>query len=81
MWDKDPLQPYEFCRSTQGLSNGIGDIGTLQCETGNTECFIPSHIPDAKEEGIEASYKDGVLHVTIPKSERTKQKKIPVKMN
>jgi len=36
---------------------------------------------DVKEEGIEAVYKDGVLRVTIPKSERAKQKKIPVKMN
>ena len=36
---------------------------------------------DVKEEGIGASYKDGVLRVNIPKSERAKQKKIPVKMN
>jgi HSP20 family protein len=36
---------------------------------------------DVKESGIEAVYKDGVLRVTIPKSERAKQKKIPVKMN
>ncbi|MGO9020003.1 MAG: Hsp20/alpha crystallin family protein [Syntrophobacteraceae bacterium] len=36
---------------------------------------------DVKEEGIEASYKGGVLRVNIPKSERAKQKKIPVKMN
>ena len=38
--------------------------------------MLPS---DVKEEGIEASYKDGVLNVTIPKSARTKQKKIQVK--
>jgi len=36
---------------------------------------------DVKEDGIEASYKGGVLRVNIPKSERAKQKKIPVKMN
>jgi len=36
---------------------------------------------DVKEDGIEAAYKDGVLRVTIPKSERAKQKKIHVKMN
>ncbi|MFZ0929005.1 MAG: Hsp20/alpha crystallin family protein [Syntrophobacteraceae bacterium] len=36
---------------------------------------------DVKEEGIEASCKGGVLRVNIPKSERAKQKKIPVKMN
>ena len=40
--------------------------------------MLPS---DVKEDGIEASYKDGVLRVTIPKSERAKQKKIQVKMN
>ncbi len=34
---------------------------------------------DVKEEGIEASYKDGVLRVTIPKSEAGRQKKIEVK--
>ncbi len=32
-----------------------------------------------REEGIEASYKDGVLQVNIPKSETTRQKKIEVK--
>ena len=36
---------------------------------------------DVKEDGIEASYKGGVLRVNIPQSERAKQKKIPVKMN
>ncbi len=36
---------------------------------------------DVKEDGIEASYKEGVLRVNIPKSERAKQKKIPIKMN
>jgi len=36
---------------------------------------------DVKEEGIEAAYRDGVLRVTIPKSDRAKQRKIPVKMN
>ena len=40
--------------------------------------MLPS---DVKEDGIEAAYKDGVLRVTIPKSERAKQKKIQVKMN
>jgi HSP20 family protein len=40
--------------------------------------MLPS---DVKEDGIEASYKDGVLRVNIPKSERARQKKIPVKMN
>jgi HSP20 family protein len=40
--------------------------------------MLPS---DVKEDGIEASYKGGVLRVNIPKSERAKQKKIPVKMN
>jgi HSP20 family protein len=34
---------------------------------------------DVKEDGIEATYKDGVLHVNIPKSETAKQKKIEVK--
>lgn len=34
---------------------------------------------DVREEGIEAEYKDGVLRVTIPKSETTRQKKIEVK--
>lgn len=43
----------------------------------NRSFMLPS---DVKEEGIEASYKNGVLRVTIPKSERVKQKKIPVKM-
>ncbi len=36
---------------------------------------------DVREDGIEASYKDGVLHLDIPKSEPAKQKKISVKMN
>jgi HSP20 family protein len=40
--------------------------------------MLPS---DVKEEGIDANYKDGVLTVSIPKTERTKQKKIKVKMN
>jgi len=40
--------------------------------------MLPS---DVKEDGIEAVYKDGVLRVTIPKSERAKQKKINVKMS
>jgi HSP20 family protein len=34
---------------------------------------------DVKEEGIDASYKDGVLTVTFPKTERARQKKIQVK--
>lgn len=38
--------------------------------------MLPS---DVEEDGIEASYKDGVLNVTIPKSARAKQKKIQVK--
>jgi HSP20 family protein len=36
---------------------------------------------DVKEEGIEANYKDGVLTVTFPKTERARQKKIQVKPN
>jgi len=36
---------------------------------------------DVKEEGIEASYRAGVLRVNIPKSQRAKQKKIEVKMH
>lgn len=40
--------------------------------------MLPS---DVKEDGIEASFRDGVLRVTIPKSEHAKQRKIPVKMN
>jgi HSP20 family protein len=40
--------------------------------------MLPS---DVKEEGIDANYKDGVLTVTIPKTEHAKQKKIKVKMN
>jgi HSP20 family protein len=36
---------------------------------------------DVREDGTEASYKDGVLRVNIPKSEPAKQKKISVKMN
>jgi len=40
--------------------------------------MLPS---DVKEDGIEASYRDGVLRVSIPKSQRAKQKKITVKMN
>ncbi len=34
---------------------------------------------DVKEEGIEATYKDGVLQVTVPKSETIQRKKIEVK--
>jgi HSP20 family protein len=34
---------------------------------------------DVKEEGIEATYKDGVLEVKIPMAETAKQKKIEVK--
>lgn len=34
---------------------------------------------DVKEEGIEATYKDGVLQVNIPKSETARSKKIEVK--
>ncbi len=36
---------------------------------------------DVKEDGIEASYKDGVLRVNIPKSQRARQKKIEIKTN
>jgi HSP20 family molecular chaperone IbpA len=35
--------------------------------------MLPS---DVREDGTEAAYKDGVLSVTIPKSERVKEKKI-----
>ncbi len=34
---------------------------------------------DVKEEGIEATFKDGVLTVSIPKAERARQKRIEVK--
>jgi len=37
---------------------------------------LPSEV---KEEGIEATYKDGVLRLTIPKVESAKRKKIEVK--
>jgi len=34
---------------------------------------------DVREEGIEATYKDGVLQVRIPKTERAEKKRIEVK--
>ncbi|SMC23925.1 HSP20 family protein [Desulfacinum hydrothermale DSM 13146] len=34
---------------------------------------------DVKSEGVEAVYRDGVLRIEIPKSERSRQKKIAVK--
>jgi len=57
-----------------------GRYYTMEREFGSfsRSFMLPS---DVKEDGIEASYKDGVLRVNIPKSERAKQKKIPVKMN
>jgi HSP20 family protein len=53
---------------------------TVEREFGS---FIRSFMmpADVKEDGIEASYRDGVLRVSIPKSQRAKQKKITVKMN
>ncbi|HYA40645.1 MAG TPA: Hsp20/alpha crystallin family protein [Syntrophobacteraceae bacterium] len=44
----------------------------------NRSFMLPA---DVKEEGIEAAYRDGVLRVTIPKSDHAKQRKIHVKMN
>jgi HSP20 family protein len=36
--------------------------------------------PDVKPEQIAAEYKDGVLRITVPKSEATQPKKIPIKV-
>ena len=59
------------------------DRGELMPEERQFGSFSRSFMlpADVKEDGIEASYKGGVLRVNIPKSERAKQKKIPVKMN
>jgi HSP20 family protein len=50
----------------------------IGCQYGRFEEVVPLEVP-VKADQVQANYKDGVLHLTVPKDESVQPKKIEVK--
>jgi len=58
------------------FSFGRAAVSGLSCNFGSKKCLAGGSYADSSK--IKASYKDGVLELSIPKSEKAKPKQIKV---